>query len=162
MKEFEVTIYISELLYDIKSKTYLRGESLRDVGSSAEFSSRGQLDDEEWNEAEVLRSISKSIADARVLLHEWVVDNRDESVDNVLIGKEDDPIFILSVPDSFNDSGRQAVAESIHNMIVSRAIGDWYHTLGREESPSFIADSVTYVGSIRSSLSKRVRPSRPL
>ena len=70
-KAITLTLYVSELIYDVQNKTYLTGQSRRD-GKNHEQVANMQVNDDDENASQVLRSIQNAYGVLKTKLGEWI------------------------------------------------------------------------------------------
>ena len=73
-----ITLYMSELVFDVQNKTYLTGRS-RTNGENFEQVANMQADDEEENSKQILRSIGNAYGSLMAKLSEYVVSDKTTS-----------------------------------------------------------------------------------
>lgn len=70
-KRITMTLYVSELVYDIQNKTYLTGRS-RQTGTNHEEVANMQANDDDENASQILRSIQNTFTTLKTKLAEWL------------------------------------------------------------------------------------------
>lgn len=81
-----MTLYISELVYDIQNKTYLTGQSRR-TGTNHEEVANMQANDDEENASQVLRSIQNAFGTLKTKLAEWLGEDGTSATDRLISGE---------------------------------------------------------------------------
>lgn len=158
-KNVKATIDIAWLLYDIMNETFLRGRTIQDDKNYKEVASLFASQDEE-NAEKILRSIKKGFAEVKTELAEYLSESGLET-DNANITAENDLVLNLTMPSNFNEAATAGVAEAIHDYLRNVAIGDWYLVTNKADAPEYVTLASKSLESIRKSVSKRSRPTRP-
>lgn len=158
-KNVKATIDIAWLLYDIMNETFLRGRTIQDDKNYKEVASLFASQDEE-NAEKILRSIKKGFAEVKTELAEYLSESGLET-DNANITAENDLVLNLTMPSNFNEAATAGVAEAIHDYLRNVAIGDWYLVTNKADAPEYVTLAGKSLESIRKSVSKRSRPTRP-
>lgn len=78
-----LTLFVSELVYDIQNKTYLTGRS-RQTGSNHEEVANMQANDDDENANQILRSIQNAFGTLKTKLAEWLNDDGTTSTDELM------------------------------------------------------------------------------
>lgn len=82
-KTITLTLYVSELVYDIQNKTYLTGRSRR-TGTNHEEVANMQANDDDENANQILRSIQNAFGMLKTKLAEWLNDDGTTSSDELM------------------------------------------------------------------------------
>lgn len=82
-KAILMTLYISELVYDIQNKTYLTGRSRR-TGANHEEVANMQANEDEENANQVLRSIQNAFGTLKTKLSEWLDEGGTSATDRLI------------------------------------------------------------------------------
>ncbi len=82
-KTITLTLFVSELVYDIQNKTYLTGRS-RQTGSNHEEVANMQANDDDENANQILRSIQNAFGTLKTKLAEWLNDEGTTSSDELM------------------------------------------------------------------------------
>lgn len=160
-KTLNITLYYSELMYDVQNKTYLTGKS-RETGDNFEAVANMQANDDEENKNQILRSIGNAISALKARLSEYIIDAGDSS-SNILQDVEDAEKLelSLSMPSNYNNATRDTISAAAHQFIVNTAIGDWFAITNKADASDYVAQATANIIEIREAISKRVRPTRP-
>lgn len=159
-KTLNITLYYSELVYDIQNKTYLTGKS-REVGDNFEAVANMQANDDEENRNQVLRSIGNAVSTLRTRLSDYIIDTGDSSSNILQTAENDDKLELaLSMPSNYNNATRDAIATAAHKFIVNKAIGNWFAITNKADAADYIAQATANIVEIREAICKRVRPNR--
>ena len=157
-KNLTITLYKSELLYDIRNLTYLTGRS-RQNGNNHEEVANMQANDDDENINQLLRSIQNASSTLKTKLSDYIVDTSLSST-NELIGEGDDYTFTLTVPTNYNHSTVETITSSMHQYIVNTATGDWFSITNKADAENDYKFASSNLEMIREALNKRVRPNR--
>lgn len=153
-----VTIYMSELLYDIKNKTYLTGRSRND-GTNHESVAVMQANDDEENQNQILRSIGSAFSSLTPKLGEYIT-SASTTANDALISSATNLSLSLSMPENYNKADLNAVASGIHQYIVNSSVSDWFVITNPNEAAAYANLAAADIALVRESLAKRVRPTR--
>lgn len=157
-KELHITLYMSELIYDVKNKTSLTGHS-RYNGSNPEETANMQVNDDEDNVNQIARSIGSAFSVLKTKLSEYLSEDGTTS-DNEQISSEDNLTLTLLLPSNFNFSAKDTVTSCLHTYIVNSAIGEWFVITNKADADTYIATANASIDMLREALNKRVRPVR--
>lgn len=175
-----ITLFLSELLYDIILKAYALGE-VATTDDQAEQAAKIQELAEE-NEGILLRSIGKSYASLLSHMSEYLVEEG-FTADNILYAKTREKILTglfsfkgemmtdkgteandiniaLRVPSNFNRAAKDDIAQSSHAYIVDYALAEWLAIAAKTEAETYATAAAADLGRILTALNKRTRPSR--
>ena len=150
---------MSELIYDIQNKTYLTGRSLSN-GSNHSHVANMQANDDDENEAQILRSITTAYSVLRNRLAEFLQEE-DSSGNNDSLKSSDELSLSLQMPSNYNVSTAKTIGEAAHQFIVSTAIADWFAITAKGETSDYTGAANAALTVLEEALCKRVRPSRP-
>lgn len=163
-KEFTVTIQTKELKYAVMNKTHATARSLQASGKlNYEAAAQVQVSDDGENAYELARAISDAISEVKVELSEYL-EGKSSEADNLIKSQvENDAPVVLSflLPSNFNSASAEALGSGIHGYIVGRAIYNWYRLAVPELAEACNAEAAAALVLAKSSLYKRIRPSRP-
>lgn len=118
-----VTLHISELIYDIENKTYLNANA-SDTGDNYKTVEQLQVDDADEKRNQVLQSIGAAYKKLKKELGRYLNDNT-VSVSNRLMDASSDLKLTLHMPGNFNTSAAEEVCSLMHQYVVNRAICEW-------------------------------------
>ncbi len=158
-KTIVITLYMSELFYDVKNKTYLTGNSRRNGNNHADVAHMQANDDDE-DANEILRCIGNAYASMKTQLSEFIEES-ETTANNTLISLTDNFIVTLQMPSNYNVSTRDTISAAMHQYIVNSAIGDWFTITNKADAGDYIARATTDIETIRDAVNRRVRPIRP-
>lgn len=159
-KTITLTLYVSELVYDIQNKTYLTGRS-RKTGSNHEEVANMQANDDDENADQVMRSIQNAFGTLKTKLAEWLNDDGTTSSDELMSITDKSTLeVVLNMPSNYNSSTRDAISAALHQYIVNTAIGDWFTITDKADASDYFTLATNNLEAIREAVNKRVRPQR--
>ena len=122
-----ITLYKSELIFDIQNKTYLTGRS-RQTGANHEEVANMQANDDDENLNQLLRSIGNAFSALKTKLSEYLEIGQNAG-DNVLFDDETNLELTLKMPTNYNQATVDTISSAMHQYIVNVSIswGDWKH-----------------------------------
>ena len=153
-----VTLYMSELIYDVQNKTHLTGRS-RGNGQNHEEVANMQANDDEENANQILRSIGNAIALMKTKLSEYLEENVTTSND-ILNDGTTNVTVTLKMPSNYNKATLDAVSAALHQYIVNMAVGDWFVITDKSDAGDYISMATANLETVREAINKRVRPTR--
>jgi len=158
-KALTITLYKSELIYEIQNKTFLTGKS-RETGSNFEQVANMQASDEDEHQNQILRSIGNAYDSLRAKLSSFL--SGDEvTANNIQIDTNEISIVaVLTMPDNFNFGVSEAVKGALHRYIVNTSLFDWYVIAKPDEAKVYSDLSQNDLVELREALNKRIRPTR--
>jgi hypothetical protein len=160
-KTLNITLYYSELMYDVQNKTYLTGKS-RETGDNFEAVANMQANDDEENKNQILRSIGNAVSALKARLSEYIIDAGDSSSNILQVVEDAGKLELsLSMPSNYNNATRDTISAAAHQFIVNTAIGDWFAITNKADASDYVAQATANIIEIREAISKRVRPTRP-
>ena len=154
-----ITLYMSELVFDVQNKTYLTGRS-RSNGDNFEQVANMQADDEEESSKQILRSIGNAYGSLMAKLSEYVVSDKTTAT-NLITDQEANLTIALQMPGSYNKAANEAVVAAVHQYIVNTAIADWFVITNKSDAADYANLAAVNITQLREALNKRVRPTRP-
>jgi hypothetical protein len=154
-----ITLYKSELIYDVQNKTYLTGRS-RQTGGNHEEVANMQANDDDENANQILRSLGNAFATLKTKLSEYLEESG-TSANDILMNADGNIVIALKVPSNFNPAANGTVSAALHQYIVNTAIGDWFTITNKNDAADYIALAGANLEQIREAVNKRVRPQRP-
>lgn len=153
-----ITLYKSELVYDVQNKTYLTGRS-RQTGSNHEEVANMQANDDDENANQVLRSLGNAFATLKTKLSEYLEESGTNANDLQMGGTENLTVA-LKVPSNYNRAANDTVSAAMHQYLVNTAIGDWFTITNKADAEDYITLAGANLEQIREAINKRVRPTR--
>lgn len=157
-KVIDITLYMSELIYDVQNKTYLTGRS-RENGQNHEEVANMQANDDEENANQVVRSIGNAFANLKSKLSEYLVSNGTTS-NNALISPTTNLTVALQMPSNFNQSTNDSISAALHQYVVNTAIADWFTITNKTDANDYVSMAAANLEQVREAINKRVRPQR--
>ena len=154
-----ITLYMSELVFDVQNKTYLTGRS-RTNGENFEQVANMQADDEEESSKQILRSIGNAYGSLMAKLSEYVVSDKTKAT-NLITDQAANLTIALQMPGSYNKAANEAVVAAVHQYIVNTAIADWFVITNKSDAAEYANLAAVNITQLREALNKRVRPARP-
>lgn len=157
-KNVTITLYMSELIYDVENKTFLTGKA-RDNGTNFEESADMRANDDAENRNQVMRSIGNAFATLKSKLGEYLV-IAGTTANNVQLSDQSNLVVALSMPGNYNTSANDSVTASMHQYIVNLAIAEWFTIFDKDDSADYLTMAAANLTTLREALNKRVRPVR--
>lgn len=158
-KTITITLYMSEIIYDIQNKTYLTGRS-RKNGNNHEEVANMQANDDDENLNQILRSVGNAFATLKTKLSEYIVEEKTTS-NNEQISGDGNLQVGLTMPSNYNESTIDTISSALHQYIVNSSIADWFVITNKTDATDYINMSTANMEQVRESINKRVRPARP-
>ncbi len=178
-KTIYLTLYLSEIVYDIMLQAHIVSDSLT-ADDTAEQSAT--IDDTDGdNRNQILRSIGTAYSSLCGQLSEHLAEDNSEA-DNLLLKETSDVAktlcfgtdgkqaktanvatrftIALRVPSNFNTAVADALAANLHECIVDNALASWLTLHNSAVAQSFATEAQNAALQIKMLLAKRVRPTR--
>lgn len=153
-----ITLYKSELVYDVQNKTYLTGRS-RQTGGNHEEVANMQANDDEENANQILRSLGNAFAMLKTKLSEYLEESGTTTNDILMAGTGEITVS-LKVPSNFNKATNDTISAALHQYLVNTAIGDWFTITNKADADDYITLAGANLEQVREAVNKRVRPTR--
>ncbi|MGN1228652.1 MAG: hypothetical protein ACI4T5_03245 [Prevotella sp.] len=159
-----ITLYVSEIVYEVKNNAYLTGKS-RKNGENHEQVASIQASDDEEDKNQILRSIQVATAELRNVMSEYLT-STDTAGNNILLAEKtaDDKsatiVFTLNMPSNFNAATVQTITQAAHDYAVNKATSNWLLITYKQDAADYLAKANANAATIREALSKRLSPSR--
>ena len=157
-KNLNITLKISELLYEIRNKTWLTGQS-RQNGQNFEEVANMQNNEDEEHVNQVLRSLGNAFATLKVRLSEYI-DTTQTTANDIQITGNTDLTVSLVLPSNYNQATADAIALAMHQYLVNTAIAEWFTITNKTDAADYLTLAGANITQIREAVSKRVRPTR--
>ena len=157
-KYINLQLELSEIIFDIQNKTYLTGRSLSN-GVPTSHIANMQANDDDENEAQILRSVTTAVGILRNRLSEYL-DIDTTASNNESLKASDSISFALNMPSNFNSSVCQTIGEAAHQFIVATAIADWFSITAKGETADYMEMAANSLAILEEALCKRSRPVR--
>lgn len=181
MKSLLITLYLSEILYDIRNKAFLTGRSRETADNQAQIS-WSQLSGDEPEMGQIMRSVESALAVVQTKLAPYLEEITRERIlrehhppcmphpeelielsaeDDVLMPSEENAITLkLLMPDNYNQAFVPALSASIHNFIVAAVLGEWFVISHPNEAKAYLQWAEGESANIKACLEKRIKPLR--
>lgn len=158
-KKLTVTLYKSELMYEIQNKTYLTGKG-RETGANFEQVANMQASEEEDHQNQILRSIGNAFDDLKTKVSSYL-SGTGVTANNIQIDLTQPTLVLeLNMLDNFNFAMSDAVKTALHKFIVNTSLFDWFVIAKPDEAKVYSDLSQNDLTDLREALNKRVRPTR--
>lgn len=157
-KVIPITLYMSELIYDVQNKTYLTGRS-RNNGKNHEEVANMQTNDDDENANQILRSIGNAFSELKTKLSEFINENG-TSTNDKLISSTSNITLSLNMPPNYNNAANDTISSALHQYLVNSAIGDWFTITNKDDAKDYITLAAVNLEQLREAVNKRVRPMR--
>ena len=157
-KVIAITLYMSELIYDVQNKTYLTGRS-RQTGTNHEEVANMQANDDDENANQIMRSIGNAFANLKTKLSEYINENG-TSTNDKQISSTGNLTLSLNMPPNYNNASNDTISTALHQYLVNSAIGDWFTITNKNDASDYITLAAANLEQLREALNKRMRPTR--
>lgn len=157
-KTINLQLKMSEIIFDIQNKTYLTGRSISN-GAPTSHIANMQANDDDENEAQILRSITSAVGVLRNRFAEYL-EISGASSQNDPLNASDNINLSLNMPSNFNSSVNQTIGAAAHQFIVAYSITEWFAITAKGETSDYSAVAENSLAVLEEALCKRVRPSR--
>ena len=157
-KAIAITLYMSELIYDVQNKTYLTGRS-RQTGTNHEEVANMQANDDDENANQIMRSIGNAFANLKTKLSEYINETGTSTNDKQLISTGNLTLS-LNMPPNYNNASNDTISTALHQYLVNSAIGDWFTITNKNDASDYITLAAANLEQLREAVNKRVRPTR--
>lgn len=158
-KNVLITLYVSELVYDIENKTFLTGRS-RENGDNHEEVANMQANDDDENLNQVLRSIGNAFAALKTKLSEYLDEDAMSGANELLSDETETLSLPLQMPTNYNNSTIDTITAAMHQYVVNTAIGEWFTITNKTDAGDYISLAGQNLSALREALNKRIRPTR--
>ena len=157
-KIISITLYMSELIYDVQNKTYLTGRS-RQTGTNHEEVANMQANDDDENLNQIMRSIGNAFANLKTKLSEYINESGTSTNDKQL-SSTGNLTLSLNMPPNYNNASNDAISTALHQYLVNSAIGDWFTITNKNDASDYITLAAANLEQLREAVNKRMRPTR--
>ena len=157
-KVIAITLYISELIYDVQNKTYLTGRS-RQTGTNHEEVANMQANDDDENLNQIMRSIGSAFANLKTKLSEYINESGTSTNDKQL-SSTGNLTLSLNMPPNYNNASNDTISTALHQYLVNSAIGDWFTITNKNDASDYITLAAANLEQLREAVNKRMRPTR--
>ena len=155
-KAIAITLYMSELIYDVQNKTYLTGRS-RQTGTNHEEVANMQANDDDENANQIMRSIGNAFANLKTKLSEYINETGTSTNDKQL-SSTGNLTLSLNMPPNYNNASNDTISTALHQYLVNSAIGDWFTITNKNDASDYITLAAANLEQLREAVNKRVRP----
>jgi len=155
-KTITITLHMSEIIYDVQNKTYLRGRSKQDAPADIKANMQANDDDENLNQ--VLRSVGNAYGSLKSALSEYIIESGTTA--NNGLHANSNIVITLSMPSNYNAAGNDVVATGLHKYIVNSAIFDWFVLTSPGDAEVYAPLARAAMGEVVDAINRRVRPTR--
>ena len=157
-KVIAITLYMSELIYDVQNKTYLTGRS-RQTGTNHEEVANMQANDDDENLNQIMRSIGNAFANLKTKLSEYINESGTITNDKQL-SSTGNLTLSLNMPPNYNNASNDTISTALHQYLVNSAIGDWFTITNKNDASDYITLAAANLEQLREAVNKRMRPTR--
>ena len=157
-KVIAITLYMSELIYDVQNKTYLTGRS-RQTGTNHEEVANMQANDDDENANQIMRSIGNAFANLKTKLSEYINENG-TSTNDKQISSTGNLTLSLNMPPNYNNASNDTISTALQQYLVNSAIGDWFTITNKNDASDYITLAAANLEQLREAVNKRMRPTR--
>ena len=160
----EVNLDVKTLLYDVRNKAYITGNSRMASGTvNYEAGSKMQASEDTEEDEQLKRSLTTYFTGLKSKLGEYLQETK--TVTNNLIAQiiDEEKVLYLSfiMPTNYNVSSVDALGAGIHAYLVDMVLADWFNITNPSEAKGYTEHAGVMLEDVRSALYKRCRPVRP-
>lgn len=155
-KPVTITLYMSELIYDVQNKTYLKGRSKTDA--SPDSVAQMQANDDEENLNQLLRSIGNAYGSLKNKLSEHIEEST--TTGNDVLQANENIVVTMKMPSNFNQAAVSVISTGLHKYIVNTAIADWFDLTSPNDAKRHNDIASESMAEVLEGINKRVRPLR--
>lgn len=155
-KNVTITLYMSELVYDVQNKTYLKGRSKTDADPALVAQMQANDDDENINQ--VLRSIGEAFGTLKNKLSEHIEESG--TTGNNVMQANQNITVALKMPSNFNQAAIDVISSGMHRYIVNAATADWFNLTSPNDAKPHVDLANASMSDVLDGINKRVRPTR--
>lgn len=167
-KDLTITLYKSELIYEVQNKTYLTGRS-RHNGENHEQVANMQAGNDDEHLNQILRSLGSAFSELKTRLADFIeLDEDQTTASNKLLASFTDADnannkleIDLVMPANYNTATADAISSACHNFVVNTAVADWYTLTAPAEAAPYASLAAVNIQQIRDAANKRRAPERP-
>lgn len=158
-KKLYIILSMKELLYDVRSKAYIAGQSVA-TGENIEAVYNMQAVDDEGNADRIARSISDALARLKASFSEYIAGEDDVEADNLPEDAKQMVMLTFLVPSNFCFAAREDAARSMHGYIVACALSEWFSLTNKAEAASYAEQAAACLAEAHRAINRRMRPTR--
>lgn len=167
-KDLTITLYKSELIYEVQNKTYLTGRS-RHNGENHEQVANMQAGNDDEHLNQILRSLGSAFSELKTRLADFIELDEDQTATNNKLlesftdaDSDNNKLEIdLVMPANYNTATADAISSACHNFVVNTAVADWYTLTAPAEAAPYASLAAVNIQQIRDAANKRIAPERP-
>ena len=167
-KDLNITLYKSELIYEVQNKTYLTGKS-RHNGTNHEQVANMQAGNDDEHLNQILRSLGSAFSELKTKLADFIELDEDQAATNNKLlesftdaDSDNNKLEIdLVMPANYNTATADAISSACHNFVVNTAVADWYTLTAPAEAAPYASLAAVNIQQIRDAANKRMAPERP-
>lgn len=158
-KKLYIILSMKELLYDVRCKAYIAGQSMA-TGDNIEAVYNMQAVDDEGNSDRIARSISDALARLKASFSEYIAGEDDVEADNLPSDAKQMVMLTFLVPSNYCFAAREDAARSMHGYIVACALSEWFSLTNKAEAASYTEQAAACLAEAHRAINRRVRPTR--
>lgn len=154
-----ITLFLSELVYDIELVSYavgetIKGEDEKDRSLVMDVSIDGKID-------KMALNLNKAWGELLNEITGYTKVGMDEDIDvaNIFVIPEKYEVR-LRVPDSFTKLNAEAVKNSMHAYLVNKALEGWFAIAKKDEVGYYANEARLELAKVKRFLNTRIRPLR--
>lgn len=160
--DVKVTMEVGELLFDIMDKTDLTGVSREAQGLDFKAAAEMKASADERG-YQLRRSLNDAWTSAKAELSEYVSDAT-TTADNLVRATIDSGgqlVMGFGLPENYNPASTDALAGSLHEYLVDKAMFAWYMLTNRPEAADYLQMAGAAMDRAKRAMYSRRRPVRP-
>lgn len=158
-KKLYIILSMKELLYDVRNKAYIAGQSIA-TGDNIKAVYNMQAVDDEGNSDRIARSISDALARLKASFSEYIAGEDDVEADNLPADAKQMVMLTFLVPSNYCFTAREDAARSMHGYIVACALSEWFSLTNKAEAASYTEQAAACLAEAHRAINRRVRPTR--
>lgn len=158
-KKLYIILSMKELLYDVRNKAYIAGQSVA-TGENIEAVYNMQAVDDDGNADRIARSISDALSRLKTSFAEYIAEEDDVQANNMQGKAEQFVMLTFLVPSNFCFAAREDAARSMHGYLVACVLSEWYALTNKAEAASYAEQAAACLSEAHKAMNRRVRPTR--
>lgn len=161
MTTFSIILNVAWLVYEIRNKAHLTGESRR-ADNNYEQVANIQAGEDESQTSQIKRSIETAFSMLKNELSEYIIDATAPTSDiSNALSSESDFRITLTPPSNFNFATVDSIKEASHNYVVYKSLGEWFVITDKTDAKDYFDMAASCIMEVRKGISKRIRPTKP-
>lgn len=163
-QNIDVTLQVKEIIFDIMNKTHLTGHAREAEGKkNYEAASYMQASEDDEASYQIRRSVSNAFAEIKVLLGEYLNENKTttDNMVNAQVDADGELKLAFLMPSNFHNAAVDSLGNGCHQYIVNKSISDWFVITNPEEAQNYDNLATAALETAKRALYKRARPTRP-